>query len=300
VAAELFSDNGKTNSTSLSSNKPCTFTWRRLFETTGWKDVLSSWEAALDLYIAKSCEYVRQFKQDVSSSSRKVWISWAKKRGSSVRDRRSQAILVKLLRDADEEMEQLYTLQGYLDAYVVGCFGHAIERLSEVVSRLSAIFGIGWFFEWPSGRHPLNSTWPWADVKPSLIVLWGVCWMFFPMNYASPEILQRIPQWLGRDPNNDIRLLQPQREWLPRIFLRTLLLALDSKYPFSNFTKSAFKLQGLRMRQDSSFISCKDLKYTRLFRRSRPVTESWSQSGLAERGLLRILYNNNTTQHNMA
>lgn len=38
--------------------------------------------------------------------------------------------------------------------------------------------GLGWFFEWPGGRHPLNTTWPWADVKPSLVVLWGVCWMF--------------------------------------------------------------------------------------------------------------------------
>lgn len=40
------------------------------------------------------------------------------------------------------------------------------------------ISGLGWFFEWPGGRHPLNTTWPWADVRPSLVVLWGVCWMF--------------------------------------------------------------------------------------------------------------------------
>ncbi|GAB7329928.1 hypothetical protein MBLNU13_g01632t1 [Cladosporium sp. NU13] len=35
-----------------------------------------------------------------------------------------------------------------------------------------------WFFEFPDGRPPLSTTWPWA-IKPSLAVLWGVCWMFF-------------------------------------------------------------------------------------------------------------------------
>lgn len=37
----------------------------------------------------------------------------------------------------------------------------------------------GWFAEWPNGQPPLNTTWPWNDVKPSLVVLWGVCWMFY-------------------------------------------------------------------------------------------------------------------------
>jgi hypothetical protein len=88
--------------------------------------------------------------------------------------------MVKLLDKTSDESEQLYNLQRYLEAYIAGSFGRALESLSEVVSRLRAVFGIGWFFEWPSGRHPLNSTWPWADVKPSLLVLWGVCWMFYP------------------------------------------------------------------------------------------------------------------------
>jgi hypothetical protein len=39
-----------------------------------------------------------------------------------------------------------------------------------------------WFFEYPDARHPLSTTWPWA-IKPSLAVLWGVCWMF-----ADPAI----------------------------------------------------------------------------------------------------------------
>jgi hypothetical protein len=56
------------------------------------------------------------------------------------------------------------------------------ERLFEIIGRLGALFGSGWFFEWPRGKRPLNSTWPWADVKPSLLVLWGVCWMFVIAN----------------------------------------------------------------------------------------------------------------------
>ena len=37
--------------------------------------------------------------------------------------------------------------------------------------------GEGWFAEWPNGLRPLSTTWPW-NIKPSLVVLWGVCWMF--------------------------------------------------------------------------------------------------------------------------
>lgn len=36
----------------------------------------------------------------------------------------------------------------------------------------------GWFAEWPNGQRPLSTTWPW-NIKPSLFVLWGVCWMFY-------------------------------------------------------------------------------------------------------------------------
>lgn len=28
-----------------------------------------------------------------------------------------------------------------------------------------------WFSEWPSGRRPLSTTWPW-NIRPSLVVLW--------------------------------------------------------------------------------------------------------------------------------
>lgn len=38
--------------------------------------------------------------------------------------------------------------------------------------------GEGWFTEWPNGHRPLSTTWPW-NVKTSLLVSWGVCWMFY-------------------------------------------------------------------------------------------------------------------------
>lgn len=44
----------------------------------------------------------------------------------------------------------------------------------------------GWFAEWPNGQPPLNTTWPW-NVKPSLVVLWGVCWMFYDHNSQVNE-----------------------------------------------------------------------------------------------------------------
>ena len=47
-------------------------------------------------------------------------------------------------------------------------------------------FNDGWFTEWPSGVRPLSTTWPW-NIKPSLLVLWGVCWMFFDNLFAHVE-----------------------------------------------------------------------------------------------------------------
>ena len=47
-------------------------------------------------------------------------------------------------------------------------------------------FNDGWFTEWPSGVRPLSTTWPW-NIKPSLLVLWGVCWMFYDNTFAHAD-----------------------------------------------------------------------------------------------------------------
>lgn len=56
--------------------------------------------------------------------------------------------------------------------------------------RCKHLFGVGWFLEWPGGQRPLNSTWPWSGVKLSILVLWGVCWMFY----------MRIDRWQKTQP----------------------------------------------------------------------------------------------------
>jgi hypothetical protein len=38
--------------------------------------------------------------------------------------------------------------------------------------------------EFPDGRHPLSTTWPWS-IRPSLAVIWGVCWMFYAYYFDS-------------------------------------------------------------------------------------------------------------------
>ena len=55
-----------------------------------------------------------------------------------------------------------------------------------------------WFEEWPNGRHPLSTTWPW-NIKPSLLVLWGVCWMFFDseadVRWKPSDVNQNVQAW---------------------------------------------------------------------------------------------------------
>ena len=45
--------------------------------------------------------------------------------------------------------------------------------LSYILTRISFLIS-----EPPGRRRPPSPSWPWS-IKTSLIVLWGVCWMFF-------------------------------------------------------------------------------------------------------------------------
>ncbi|KAI9643834.1 hypothetical protein NHQ30_007185 [Ciborinia camelliae] len=67
-------------------------------------------------------------------------------------------------------------------------------------SRRKRLFGVGWFLEWPGGQRPLNSTWPWSGVKLSILVLWGVCWMFYMRieNWQNESHGHSHPQSLSR------------------------------------------------------------------------------------------------------
>lgn len=59
-------------------------------------------------------------------------------------------------------------------------------RHSQLRWQQSRRIGEEWFAEWPNGHRPLSTTWPW-NIKPSLLVLWGVCWMFYgpPDNHKA-------------------------------------------------------------------------------------------------------------------
>ena len=48
-----------------------------------------------------------------------------------------------------------------------------------------------WFFEFPDSRHPLSTTWPW-NIRSSLAVIWGVCWMFYDI-----RVLQSLADSFG-------------------------------------------------------------------------------------------------------
>ncbi|KAL9111745.1 MAG: hypothetical protein Q9227_003804 [Pyrenula ochraceoflavens] len=50
----------------------------------------------------------------------------------------------------------------------------------------------GWFAEWPDSQPPFSSTMPW-NIKPSLVVLWGVCWMFYMHPPGSGTEQENVP-----------------------------------------------------------------------------------------------------------
>lgn len=66
--------------------------------------------------------------------------------------------------------------------------------------------------EHPDDKHLLSTTWPWS-LKPSLAVLWGVCWMFYYPNdergrKGSNQRGQRVPQQRFLQNNEQLR------EWI--------------------------------------------------------------------------------------
>lgn len=62
---------------------------------------------------------------------------------------------------------------------------------------------LGWFTEFAGEARPLSSSFPWT-IKPSLAVLWGVCWMFYDNN--PDELDQAIKG--GNDRVRQARVLQ--------------------------------------------------------------------------------------------
>ncbi|KAF2742066.1 hypothetical protein M011DRAFT_413379 [Sporormia fimetaria CBS 119925] len=114
----------------------------------------------------------------------------------------------------------------FIDLTFLANYEHILLRLKAQLKHAQAVEAsvwktldrfrcklLGWFFEYPDGQRPLSTTWPWS-IKPSLAVLWGVCWMFYPptgqqqKQQSSRRILQarvlqedRVRAWTPPQPN---------------------------------------------------------------------------------------------------
>ena len=64
---------------------------------------------------------------------------------------------------------------------------------------------LGWFMEFAEKPRPLSTSFPWT-IKPSLAVLWGVCWMFY--NSAGNEAAGKGEGEGGSDRVRQARVLQ--------------------------------------------------------------------------------------------
>ena len=73
----------------------------------------------------------------------------------------------------------------------------------------------GWFSEWPAGRRPLHTAWPW-NIKPSLVVLWGVCWMFYDHNMSRGPS-QQDERFLQQQPAQRPALQNLENHSIPAI-----------------------------------------------------------------------------------
>ncbi|KAL2353661.1 hypothetical protein BJ546DRAFT_846016, partial [Cryomyces antarcticus] len=88
-----------------------------------------------------------------------------------------------------------------------------LQRLSKALCGRTTSRAFDYYAEFPSGRRPLSTTWPWS-IKPSLAVLWGVCWMFFnsehetTLSQESYDASQNAPSQAG------VRNVQAS-EWRP-------------------------------------------------------------------------------------
>jgi hypothetical protein len=176
---------------------------------------LCALEKKLDDYIASSWKWLRSERESVISRFGSWRLTWARKRSSSFNDDRAKMVLKWALGQAG----QLNLLEDYLSAYDKGQY-KGREPLIDTVSRLLSMYGYGWFFEWPDGRPPLSTTWPWADVRPALVVLWGVCWKFFAAATHSRRLGPRVDVR-----NMDVRNMLPWASEFPgKSITRSLLL----------------------------------------------------------------------------
>jgi hypothetical protein len=75
----------------------------------------------------------------------------------------------------------------------------ALKRQRDSTANGSETSGDKSCSEYSSGKRPASTTWPWS-IKPSLAVLWGVCWMF-----AMVGMFPQLPPGWGNMNQQDIK-----------------------------------------------------------------------------------------------
>lgn len=61
---------------------------------------------------------------------------------------------------------------------VKGCLYRIIQALLRYLNLFTLLLSRLFFFEFPNNLRHLCTTMPWS-IWPALVVLWGVCWMFY-------------------------------------------------------------------------------------------------------------------------
>ncbi|KAL8749228.1 MAG: hypothetical protein Q9199_007814 [Rusavskia elegans] len=120
-----------------------------------------------------------------------------------LRDRTRSALLPKQSAQASPHLDQEkfianldHVLRCLRQAALEALIYHGMKKLREDVRQWhhywlrDRALDHGWFSEWPGSRRPLSTTWPW-NIRPSLVVLWGVCWMFYDNSTRSVEQLRQ-------------------------------------------------------------------------------------------------------------
>jgi hypothetical protein len=82
------------------------------------------------------------------------------------------------------QREMMHNLHQFLDKFI-----------SRPLHSFLKYGGSKWCSEYSSSKPPASTTWPWS-IKPSLAVIWGVCWQFMynlPNNRPGELNAQSFP-----------------------------------------------------------------------------------------------------------
>jgi hypothetical protein len=66
--------------------------------------------------------------------------------------------------------------QNFFTEYIARLILHYVALLQRLHNKLT--YATSTFSVYPNSRRPLCKTMPW-NILPSLVILWGVCWMFY-------------------------------------------------------------------------------------------------------------------------